>query len=159
MAFRIDAKGIPESGGYSPVPPGKYILQIISAIEGFAKNSGKPQVVVGFKIAEGEHQNKKILFHRVTFLGKDENGMPMPGAGIAIHFLHSIGEPYEDANTTVEAQRWIGKTLMGTIEVKPDFNGNLRNNVKFVDPLPLPLLPQAEHLPVGHSEDTEEIPF
>lgn len=159
MAFRIDTKGIPPAGGFEPIPPGKYILRIVSAMEGYAKSSGKPQVVVGFEVEEGPYRGRKILFHRVTFLGKDINGIPLKGAGIAIHFLHTIGEPYDDANTEVNPQNWIGKTLLATIECKEDFNGNMRNNIKFVDPISdlgaINVKNQTENTPMAGTVSTE----
>lgn len=166
MAFKIDTRGIPATGGFEPIPPGKYILQIISTQEGYAKSNGKPQVLVGFQVAEGQYRGRKILFHRVTFLGKDENGIPLKGAGIAIHFLHSIGEPYDDENTEVNPNRWIGKTVMATVECKEDFNGKLRNIVKFVDPVhelktqnqPSATIEGPEQPKVGYIDDAA-IPF
>ena len=154
MSFHYDQTGVTPSSGFGPVPKGTYLLKIIR-IEEKKSSKGDPQVIVDYEIQDTEYLGKKIRFHRVTFLGKDEEGKPREGAGIAIHFLKTIGEPWEGP-VTIEPQRWIGKLLRAKVDVEEDFNRDLRNVVKFVNPVNPPA-------PLGHVTDgpvdEEGVPF
>lgn len=128
MSFQYNASNVkPTSGGFAPLPKGKYLLQIEAAAEKRSKN-GDPQVVVTFKVRDSRFNGRRIRFHNVTFLPEEAEG-----SGIAIHFVKSIGEPWQ-GQLVVEPTRWIGKLLWGHVDQKPDDRGNVWNVVKDVEP-------------------------
>jgi hypothetical protein len=128
MRFAYDASNVHPSGGNMPIPRGKYLLKIESVVEKRSRN-GDPMVVVDFRVTDSKYSGRKIRFHHVTFLPPEAKG-----AGMAIHFLKSIGEPFEGA-IAIESARWIGKTLYGLVEQEPDLNGVPRNVVREVESL------------------------
>jgi hypothetical protein len=128
MTFNYDATNIKPTAGFAPVPKGRYQLKIIKAIEKKSRN-GDPQVVVDFEVLGNEYFGKQIRFHNVTFLPEGNKG-----AGIAIHFVKALGEPHE-GRFAVDANRWIGRFLKGFVDVEEDWNGQLRNVVKDVQPI------------------------
>lgn len=128
MSFQYNASNVkPTSGGFAPLPKGKYLLQIEKATEKRSRN-GDPMVVVDFKVMDARYSSRRIRFHHVTFLPEET-----AGAGIAIHFVKTIGEPHE-GHLAVEPTRWLGKLLWGHVDQKPDGNGTLWNVVKDVEP-------------------------
>ncbi len=134
MSFQYNATNVkPTGGGFEPLPKGKYLLKIEQAAEGRSKNAD-PKVTVTFKVMDGRYQGRRIRFHHVTFLPEGSEG-----AGIAIHFLKTIGEPYQGA-LNVEPQRWLGKYLWGHVDQKPDSNGNVWNVVRDVEPYGEPVM-------------------
>ena len=136
MSFEFDASGIKPSGGFEPVPKGTYLLKIIKATEKRSKSAGYPQVVVDFEVQDKDYLGKKIRFHNVTFLPRDKEG-----AGMAIHFVKSIGEPFEGP-LQIDATRWVGKLIIGSVDIEMDWNNFPRNAVKGVRSMNSPL-PEA----------------
>ncbi len=154
MPFHYDQTGITPSSGFGPVPRGTYLVKIIR-VEEKRSSKGDPQVIVDYEVQDAEYLGKKIRYHYVTFIGKDENGKPKEGAGIAVHYLKTIGEPWEGP-MDIDAQRWIGKLLRVYVIVEEDFNRNLRNTVKGVSSAnaPAPVAPSGEA-----NLSNEEVPF
>ena len=135
--FNFNAAGIEPSGGiYSAIPKGEYVLQIVDTIEKQSKN-GNPQVVVTYKVHEGQYKGRRISFQHVTFLPKDSTG-----AGMAIHFLKSISEPWE-GNFEVDHMRWRGK-LVKALVIEEEYNSNINNKVKGIEPMENPNAATAE---------------
>jgi len=137
MTLDYDATGVRPTGGYEPVPKGNYLLKIIRAQETRSKSNHDPQVIVDFEIQDKEYLGRKIMFHRVTFIPREREG-----AGIAIHFLKTIGEPFEGP-LQIDATRWMGKIVRAAVDVELDFNNNFRNVIKSVGPLN-PVTPEGE---------------
>ena len=102
-------------------------------------------VTVTFEVADGEFKLEKVPYYRVIFF-KDRM---KKGAGIALKFLKSIGEPYEGEFKWNE-KNWIGKKLKATIKHEVAIQGKSAGKtfakVAWVDPLN------------GEQADTE-IPF
>lgn len=128
MPFNFNATGINPSGGFRrPLPDGEYVLRIVDTLEGTSKN-GNPQITVHFKVDAGDWKEKWLKFHRVTFFGADN-----PGAGMAIHFLKCIGEPWKD-NFVVDHKRWRGKKIKAQV-TSEEYNGYINNKVVAVEPI------------------------
>lgn len=127
MSFQYNATGIQPTGGFAPIPKGRYLLRIESVVEKRSRN-GDPMIVVNFIVHEGRYAARRIRFHNVTFLPAESKG-----AGMAIHFLKTIGEPYEGP-LDIESERWINRLLIGHVDQEPDINNVLRNVVKDVEP-------------------------
>jgi hypothetical protein len=128
MTFPYSSTGIEPSEGFKLIPPDRYVLEIENAVEGVTKN-GDPKVTVDYKVSDGPHKGSSIRYHNVSFLP-----VGAKGAGIAVHYLKSIGEPWE-GDFKVNCQHWIGKKLIGTVVQEKDLKGVMRNVVRFVDPL------------------------
>lgn len=134
MSFTYNAEGVkPWSGGSLLVPTGKYRLRIVDTEEGRTLK-GDYKVTVKVRVVGGDHDGKTIPFHTVTFKGRDEEGKPLPGAGRAIHFLKTIGEPWE-GEFTVNHLTWRGKEFIGDV-IEDEYNGKVNNKIKEVMPVP-----------------------
>ena len=125
---------------FSPVPEGKYYLTIENVDERTTKN-GDPMFNIEFSFQDPAYANRKV-WNNVTLLPPGK-----PGAGMAIHFLKCIDQPFE-GKIVVNPANWLGKTLIAKVGIEQDFRGNDRNCVVAVehsDPIKdLPATPGAE---------------
>lgn len=133
MPFNYDSRGVKPSTINEPLPAGEYTFEIVKAEEGFTQK-GLPMVKLMARVVEGECKGRGI-FHNVTFLPNDS-----PGAGIAIHFLKSIGEPWEEAeNLDIDCTRWVGRQFVGNViqepYKKPDGSQIMTSKIKGVEPV------------------------
>ena len=131
--FNYDGEGVQTQGDFT-VPEDIYLLKVERVKPGKSKikedgTGGYPQVVVDFKIAEGPRKGFPISFHYVTFLPKTHKA-----AGMAVHFLKCIGQPWE-GTFKVTPGAWIGKTLQAFLEAK-EYNGTKNMALKWVKPDP-----------------------
>ncbi|HEX9504244.1 MAG TPA: hypothetical protein VF974_08090 [Patescibacteria group bacterium] len=131
MGFHYNAKGINlDTAPITPIPEGHYTLIINEASDikdgsqRITKN-GDPYVNVKCSVDKGEYIGK-IIYHNVTFLHPDKNG-----SGIAIKFLKTIGEPWEN-EFDVEPSNWIGKTFKAKVIVGKDNKGRSRNEISYL---------------------------
>lgn len=145
MSFDYNATGVkPSDGEYTPLPDGVYDLKIIKAEEKTTKN-GDPMVVVDFEVVNNpDFSGKKIKFHNVAFVPRTN-----PGAGIPVHFLKTIGEPWEGAYK-VQPQDWLGKFLKAKVGIR-EYEGKQYNNVTMV-------MPYEAEVAVNGSSD-KDVPF
>lgn len=131
MGFPYDATGIDPNLKRKVAPEGTYRLQIVDVSEEkdsaprVTKN-GDRYVMVECEIADQGPGFGVKIWHNVTFLG---NGKP--GAGMAIHFLKQIGQPFE-GQIEVEPQDWIGALFMAKIRIGKDNKGQDRNEIGFI---------------------------
>jgi len=107
--FEYEAEGI-ETGkkkDFSPVPEGEYWLEITD-VDQRRTQAGDPMINVEFEITRDrvDEYNGRKVWTNITFFRDKTN----KGAGIAIHFLHCIGEPYE-GKFKVDIMNWIGKQV------------------------------------------------
>ena len=97
MPGSYDSTGIEESSPAEPFPEGDYTLRIHRAVAGKSK-AGNDMVEVNFKVVGGKYDGREVRYYYVVFLPKDA-----PGAGMAVHFLKCIGEPFEETD-----EDWCG---------------------------------------------------
>jgi hypothetical protein len=117
--MRYDATGVDASGGYPIIEkPGFYPFRITVATPGQSKN-GDFQVVVDSVCLDPRWKDIPVR-HWVTFLPKENKG-----AGMALHFLKCIGEPYEGV-IDIHPMSWERKTFMGKVIIN-EYDGK-RNN-------------------------------
>ena len=145
MSFPYSSEGIEANQGYEALLPGEYVLKIENAEERITKN-GDPMVVVDYVVAGGPQTGRKIRFHNVVFLGKDETGKAKKGSGMAIHYLKTIGEPFE-GEFIVDPPVWLGKKLLAVLGQEKGTDGIVRNNVRFVKSI------------MGQQQKEDEVPF
>jgi len=140
--FSYNTEGIKEQD-YTPIPMGEYILEIVTAEEGLTKEHGHQKVTVGYKIAEGPYKDKDVNYHTITFFSDPT----AKGAGIAKHYLKSIGEPYE-GKIQVSANNWIGKLVRAkVIHEKGTMPNQVFAKVKSVSPFDGKLEANDESVP------------
>ena len=92
------------------IPVGEYTLRVIEAVQGLTKNNDD-MVTVTFEVVGGDFNLEKVPYYRVIFFADRMK----KGAGIALTFLKSIGEPFEGQFKWNE-KNWIGKKLKATIK-------------------------------------------
>jgi hypothetical protein len=140
MSFDFDTTGIPvdekKSFEKKLLPKGNYDFEIIEfaskagknyPCEGVTKN-GDPKVDLLVEVTtEGEFKGER-LFHSVTFMSKDK-----PGAGMAVHFLKTIGQPYE-GKVPVDPSAWAGSKFRGYV-IQDEYQGKKGNKIKGVEPI------------------------
>jgi hypothetical protein len=73
-------------------------------------------------IDDTEEFNGERVFHTVTFLPSKN-----PGAGMSVHFLKTIGQPWE-GNVKVDSSQWVGAKFMGYV-VTDEYNGKTKNKL------------------------------
>lgn len=127
MGTRYDGTGVDATGGFPIIEKeGWYPFRVVVATEGTSKN-GNYQVTVDSSCLDPRWKDYMVR-HWVTFLPKDQKG-----AGMALHFLKCIGEPYEGV-IDVEPLSWERKTFMGKVEVS-EYQGKKNNKFSEISPI------------------------
>lgn len=121
MPFQYSNKGI-KMNDFDVIPRGQYVLIITEAEERTSKN-GDPMVAVTLEVDDDAQQLGKKIWHYVTFISQERKG-----AGMAIHFLKCIDEPWE-GDIIVTPEKWIGKRIYAWVGIEADSLGNDRNRI------------------------------
>ena len=150
--MEFDATGIePSASGQSKVlPKGWYNFEIITyttndgsktyPMEGLTKENKYPKVDLLLSVIDDPKYNDQRVFHTVTFLPKDKEG-----AGMAIHFLKTINQPFE-GKLSFNSEDWVGQKLQG-YALTNEYKGKVNNKL-------------GEIKPYGTKEKTnDDIPF
>ena len=113
MTFEYDSTGVEvrSPGSFDPLPENFYDLQITDHKEQLTRN-GDQMVNATAEVVDSLEFNGRKLWHNVVFLPKDHKA-----AGIAIHFLKTIGEPWE-GKFSVDPNHWIGKRFRGKVGIE-----------------------------------------
>jgi hypothetical protein len=131
-----DATNVKPTGGFDPVPMGEYTLAISNVTEKSTRN-GDPGYSIELEVTEPAQWAGRKVWHFVTLLpfDVDGTGTPAKGAGMAIHFLKSIGEPYQ-GKIKVNPNNWFDRTLKAKIGIAADSMGRDKNIIVslFADP-------------------------
>jgi len=133
MVFEYDATGIePSSQGQNKMLPKRWfnfeILNFTSKDgvdypkEGYTKEKKYPKVDFLAEVVDDEEFNGERIFHSVTFMPKGKDG-----AGMAIHFLKTIGQPYE-GQIKPDCFNWVGKRFTGYV-IEDEYNGKKKNKL------------------------------
>lgn len=137
--FDYDATGIEASSqGQGKLLPKKWFaFQIIPFVtkdgmkeypfEGYTKEKNYPKVDFLAEVIDDEEFNGERIFHSVTFMPKETEGKPTPGAGMAIHFLKTIGQPFE-GKLQPDAQAWVGAKFLG-YAIEDEYKGKKKNKI------------------------------
>ena len=118
---------------FQPIPEGEYNLKITEVAPSLSKK-GYPMVKVVFTVLDASGHGKRI-FHYVTFMPpKDSEGVTNKGAGMSVHFLKVIGQPYE-GKIKVDPFSWINSEVFAKVIVD-EYEGKKNNKIKyFITPL------------------------
>lgn len=132
--MEFDATGIePSTGGQGKVlPKGWYNFEIITyttndgsktyPMDGFTKEAKYPKVDLLLQVIDNPQWQDCKVFHTVTFMPKDKGG-----AGMAIHFLKTIGQPFE-GKLDIDSQNWVGSKLQG-YAITDEYKGKVKNKL------------------------------
>jgi hypothetical protein len=133
-----NATGVDMSGNVI-APPGVYTLKVKKAYdtdkEGNPKmtKNGDPMVSVLCEVDDVGPYLGATVWNNVCFLGRNPDGSARKGAGIAIKFLKSIGEPWE-GKFEWDSDNWPGRTFKARLKVATDQNKNPKNEIdEYVD--------------------------
>lgn len=108
LEFSWNAGG-QEPMDFSPMKPGKYAVCIIE-VKPSRSQKGDAMIETHCVVDQDEGRGRHI-WNRITFISEGK-----PGAGIAVHFLKSIGEPFDIHNDfKVNAKNWLGRRFMATV--------------------------------------------
>ncbi|MEM3356875.1 MAG: hypothetical protein QW166_03505 [Candidatus Bathyarchaeia archaeon] len=175
--YKADSKA-EASEQYNPAPEGIYTLQIVEHSDGEVTKGGKypgtPMTKLICEIADkGEHFGKRI-WHNVVWVPRGNGKKANSGHGIAVHFLHAIGLPY-DGEFEFDESELQGRTFRALVGIKTYeklIDGKKvvceKNYIKQVytenhpEPKTLPILPEiAKKFKARIEEDDKdiEVPF
>lgn len=153
MGHSFNSTGIkPTRGGYVLLPAGIYCLEIIRYKEGESEKKDY-KVNLEANIIYPNKVEDLVVFgvtlkHTVTFMPPtNKKGEVNKGAGMAIHFLKTIGEPWEESDELdIEPSRWIGKRFIAKIEPDdwetPEGKVIKLNKIRWLDVIPADMLPK-----------------
>lgn len=160
-----------QGGGWKPLPKGRYLLRVFEAEQGIT-GKGHDKVTVHFKVIEpAEFKGKEVKYHTLTFLPAES-----AGAGIVIHFLKCIGEPWQESdNLEWDEANWVGKRVWADVDIEfmKDREGKFilddagekrpKNVVKAVyfgpDTRPEDQKPEPAKAPAASAANDDEVPF
>ena len=134
-----EAESVGGGGGgaqFSPAPMGIYTLQIADHTDGErtqgGKNPGTPITKMTCEIADdGEHFGKRV-WSNVTWIPRGTGGKANAGHGMAVHFLHAVGLPF-DGKFKLNESELQGRTfraLLGITTYDKVVNGRTYTNEK-----------------------------
>lgn len=119
--YSDDGIDSPGTKTFEPVPVGEYWLEIMEVDPRETRN-GDPMINVQFEIRNGQYDGRKV-WTNITFFRDHTN----KGAGIALHFLHCIGEPHT-GQFKVDIMNWVGKKTRAKLDIE-EYQGKRRNKV------------------------------
>ena len=146
MPFDFDATGYVEEQkkGFEKklLPKGNYNFEIVEftakdgriyPLEGSTKDGKFTKVDVLCEVSDGEFKGERI-FHSVTFKPlKQPDGTSTPGAGMAIHWLKTIGQPWEN-KFSIDSSAWVGAEFRGYV-IQDEYQGKKSNKIKGIEPI------------------------
>jgi hypothetical protein len=159
MSFDFNATGIdPDSKGTAKLLPKRWfdfeIVEFHSKAgdvypkDGKTKN-GDPMVnILCEVINDGEFDGERV-FHTVTFLKAGT-----PGAGMSIHFLKSIGQPWE-GQFEVNSEAWVGAHFKGYV-ITDEYKGKTKNKLGEIKPI---VETEPRNPDIVKAEKEDSVPF
>lgn len=145
--FDFDATGIdPDSKGIGKVLPKRWFDFVVVDFvakdgttypkDGRTKNND-PMVSVLCEVINDDEFAGERLFHTVTFLpAKRPDGQPTPGAGMSVHWLKTIGQPYE-GKIKPDSSQWVGAQFSGYV-IQDEYKGRIKNKLGEIKPYNAP---------------------
>jgi hypothetical protein len=126
MRGTVNFRGVEESGAFELVPVGTYDVTIEEVAPKQTSN-GDPMMNVMFKIVRGDFLGSH-LWDNIIFPYDGSPAVKIKGR--TMHFLHAIGEPYEDKeNLAYDTDNWIGKPAKVEVYHEP-YNGKTYAKIK-----------------------------
>lgn len=144
MRKKYNSAGLDSDTTYPVAPAAQYWLTIKSVTdtkngEQWKTKNGDDYVSVECEIDDaGDWLGHKIWYG--VWFAEDKS---RPGAGMAIHFLKCLGEPWEN-EFEIDTDNWIGKRFKAMLKIGKDQNNKPKNEVAYV---------------IDASVDADEVPF
>lgn len=157
-----EAESTPGAGGggnFSPAPRGIYTLQVADHSDGQrtqgGKNPGTPITKMTCEIADdGEHFGKRV-WHNVTWIPRGTGEKANAGHGMAVHFLHAVGLPFDGKFKFAESdlQGRTFRALLGITTYDKVVNGQTYTNEKnFIEEVYTEAHPEPDELPAPRAQ-------
>lgn len=174
------AESAPGNGGdFSPAPRGIYTLELMNHSDGEVTQGGKypgtpiTKLVCEIADEDSDYLGRKV-WHNVTWIPRGTGEKANPGHGIAVHFLHAVGLPF-DGEFDLEESDLQGRrfrALLGVTTYQKVVGGRAYTNEKnFIEAIYTEAHPEPDELPTprkprevrqGVQErqaEGEEVPF
>lgn len=157
--FDYDATGVqPSSQGQGKILPKAWFnFEIISyttndgsktyPMEGYTKENHYPKVDLLLQVIDNPEYEDCRVFHTVTFMPKDKDG-----AGMAIHFLKCINQPFE-GKIKPNSEDWVGEKLQG-YAITDEYKGKTKNKLGEIRPYATPTHPE-----IAKAAKNDDVPF
>jgi len=98
--------GVKEQGKFTLPPEGIYEIEIAEKKDGQSSN-GDPMISIKLVICAGEYQDEAWVWDNILIPSLDSPAAKILGR--TKHFLHCIGEPYEEEETLWDSDKWVWK--------------------------------------------------
>lgn len=119
MRGKVNMHGIQESNGFKPLAEGKYTMRIMEINEKYTGN-GDPMLSIKLVIPEGFSDEGKYVWDNIVIPGPNSSAIKILGR--TKHFLHCLGEPYENEEGQElewDSDNWKDKRVMVQIKHEP----------------------------------------
>jgi len=98
--------GVREQGKFTLPPEGIYEVEIAEKKDGQSSNDD-PMISIKLMICAGEYQDEAWVWDNILIPSLDSPAAKILGR--TKHFLHCIGEPYEEEETHWDSDKWVWK--------------------------------------------------
>ena len=123
----FDASKVEPSGAFEPLPAGDYPVVIIESKMKKTKDGNGEYLELKLQVASGKYQNRQ-LFDRLNLINANDQAVQ-----IAKGTLSAICRAV-NVLTPNDSSELHNRKLLATVKVKPDQNGNPRNEISGYKP-------------------------
>jgi hypothetical protein len=123
----FDASKVEPTGAFEPLPAGDYPVVIIESAMKPTKNGQGQYLELKIQVCSGKYQNRQ-LFDRLNLVNSNDQAVQIAkGTLSAICRAVNVLTPNDSSELHL-------KKMLATVKVKPDQNGNPRNEISGYKP-------------------------